>query len=237
MFALRRKILIWRIRLMNGIAKFIPILALVMLACSDNAEWQIVEVSTKPFVRGSFEGPREVQMNLSIRNISEREMFIWGQNFGGKNNFYQIESLIKDSNGDEWERQNVGMCGSVGRIGWIRVDPGETISVTKVLFEKYVGRQMILTFRRAYSEEDEIGAEVFLDQFRIPEAKESEQSPERDSLEAAGFTEEVLTHAFESGCALVVVRISSVRGEKDKHNTIFYYYQTHVLLLLLMAIL
>lgn len=194
-----------------------------------STDWQIVEVNTKPFYRKPFNGPPEIQLNLGIRNISEREMFVWGQDFGGNHKFYLVESLIKDSNSDEWERQNVGMCGSIGRIGWIRVDPGETISVTKVLFEKYAGRQMILTFRCAYSEGDKIGAEVFLDPFRIPEAKESEQSPEKDSLEAAGFTEEVLTHAFESGCALVVVRVSSVRGEKDKHNTIFYYYQTHVL--------
>ncbi|UCE65070.1 MAG: hypothetical protein JSU85_09315 [Candidatus Zixiibacteriota bacterium] len=63
----------------------------------------------------------------------------------------------------------------------------------------------------------------------IGQSGNSEQSSGSDSLEAAGFTEEVLTRAFEIGCALVVVRVSSVRGEKYKSNTIFYYYQTHVL--------
>lgn len=214
---------------MNGMSKLTLILAMVLFACSNHADWQIVEVNTKPFLRKPFNGPPEIQLNLSIRNISERQMFIWGQNFGGENNFYLMESLIKDADNGTWERHNVGMCGSVGKIGWIRVNPCETISVTKVLFEKYVGRQMILTFRRAYSEGDDKGSEIFLEPFKIPEAKNSDRFPRGDSLEAAGFTEEVLTHAFESGRALVVVRVSSVREEKDKNNTVFYYYRTHIL--------
>lgn len=62
----------------------------------------------------------------------------------------------------------------------------------------------------------------------INQPVKSEKSSKKDILNNV-FSEEVLTHAFESGRALLVVRVSSVREEKNKNNTIFYYYQTHVL--------
>jgi hypothetical protein len=144
------------------------LLAVILSASPCLAEWKVVEVRTEPFVRQSYKGLPEVKMNLSIRNISEKKIFVWGQDFGTKTNFYLIESFIQDAGSAVWERQNVGMCGSVGKTGWISVEPGETISVTKVLFKKYVGRQMILTFRRAYSKGDAKGSEILLGPFEIP---------------------------------------------------------------------
>jgi len=149
------------------------------------AEWKVVDVHTKPLIRQSYKGLPEVQMNLRIRNVSKKKIFVWGQVFGTQKKFYLIESFIQDTGSEVWERQNVGMCGSVGKTGWISVGPGEIIPVTKVLFQKYVGRQMILTFRCAYSKGDAKGREILLGSFEIPKAKKSEQSPAGDELKPA----------------------------------------------------
>ena len=140
------------------------------------AEFEVVSVTTAPFVRSSYNGPPEIIMNLQIRNISEKNIFVWGQDFGTQTNYYLIESFIQNSDNAVWERDNSGMCGSVGRIGWIGIQPGETIRQGNVIFQKYVGQQMILTLRRAYSDGDAKGAEILLGPFRIPEPNESEQS-------------------------------------------------------------
>jgi hypothetical protein len=84
-----------------------------------------------------------------------------------------IESFIQNADNSVWERQNVGMCGSVGKTGWIRVKPGEVIQQNGVLFRRYVGRSMILTFRRAYSDADSKGSEILLGPFKVPEPVKS----------------------------------------------------------------
>lgn len=140
------------------------------------AELEIVSVTTAPFVRSSYNGPPEVIMNLQIRNISGHTIYLWGQKFGMTNDFYLIESFIRNSDNAVWEKDNIGMCDSVGKTGWIEVQLGKTICQDNVIFRKYVGQQMIFTLRRAYSEGDAKGAEILLGPFRIPEPYKSEQA-------------------------------------------------------------
>jgi hypothetical protein len=74
-----------------------------------------------------------------------------------------------------------GISGSFGKIGWIAVKPGQKIKTTRVLYKKYEGKNMILTFRRAYSKGDAKGEEVLLGPFIIPKSNESEQSRAPDA--------------------------------------------------------
>jgi hypothetical protein len=154
---------------------------LLLIATECFAEWEIVSVATKPFERESYNGPPEIQMDISIRNISDRDILIWGQTFGTDEHFYLIESFIQNSDNKVWERQNAGMSGSFGKIGWIAVKPGQKIKTTRVLYKKYEGKNMILTFRRAYSKGDAKGEEVLLGPFIIPKSNENEQSRAPDA--------------------------------------------------------
>ncbi len=142
------------------------------------AEWEIVSVTTEPFTRESYNGPPEVRMHLSLRNTSDRDILVWGQTFAPDKHFYLIESFIQNADNTVWERQNVGMCGSVGKTGWIAVKPGQVIQQDGVLFRRYVGRSMILTCRRAYSEGDSKGSEILLGPFKIPEPIKSHRDRE-----------------------------------------------------------
>jgi len=141
------------------------------------AEWEIASVLTELFARKSYKGPPEVRMHFSLRNTSDRDILLWGQTFGPDRHFYLIESFIQNADNAVWERQNIGMCGSVGETGWITVKSGQTIRQERVLFRRYVGHRMVLTFRRAYSKGDSKGSEILLGPFKIPEPVESEQSP------------------------------------------------------------
>jgi hypothetical protein len=154
---------------------------LLLIATECFAEWEIVSAATKPFERESYNGPPEIQLDISIRNISDRDVLIWGQTFGTDEHFYLIESFIQNSDNKVWERQNAGMSGSFGKIGWIAVKPGQKIKTTRGLYKKYEGKNMILTFRRAYSKGDAKGEEVLLGPFIIPKSNESEQSRAPDA--------------------------------------------------------
>jgi hypothetical protein len=176
---------------MNGMVILTLILTLFQFAYSENAEWQIVEVSTKPIIGETYYGKSKVKVNMGIRNISKREMFIWGANLGGNHNLYQIHSFVKDVKSDEWER-GAEIGGLHGKIGWIRVDPGEAIWVTKFFFEEYVGRQMILKFLRTYSESDTQGGEILLGPFEIPEAKMIEKQTASDRQNTVSAEKPVL---------------------------------------------
>lgn len=195
-FAPARKILIWEVRKMKRVYVIVAIILLLWSAAIvrrlyfpkfpferveslsvNSAEWRIVDVSTEPIIYDPYYEKSRIKVNLSICNVSYREMFIWGANLGGEHNLYLIHSFVKDVKSDEWEKRNMEIGGLRGKIGWIRVDPGDTISVTKIFSEKYVGRQMILTFRRvysdrrAYSEIDAKSSEILLGPLKIPEAK------------------------------------------------------------------
>lgn len=156
-----------------------------MASAKCSAEWEIVSVTTEPFTRESYNGPQEVRMHLSLRNTSDRNVLVWGQTFAPEKHFYLIESFIQNADDPVWEQQNIGICGSLGRTGWITVKPGLVIQQDRVLFRRNVGRNMILTLRRAYSEGDVKGSEILLGPFKIPEPVKSEQSPATDVLKAA----------------------------------------------------
>ena len=165
--------------------KLIVMAAWCMASTTCFAEWKIVSVTTEPFTRESYNGPPEVRMHLSLRNTADRDILVWGQTFASDKHFYLIESFIQNAENTVWERKNVGISGSVGKTGWITVKPGQVIQQDSVLFRRYVGRNMILTFRRAYSEGDSKGSEILLGPFKIPAPVKSEQSPAGDVLKAA----------------------------------------------------
>ncbi len=110
-----------------------------------------------------------MQLSLQLRNTSGGPILVWGQDFGGSNRFYLIQSFVKGRTNAVWEREEFGMCASVGRIGWIEVRPGETIHAGHVTLREYAGRQMLLTLRRAYSQGDSRGSEILLGPFTIPD--------------------------------------------------------------------
>ncbi|MDF7797933.1 hypothetical protein P4C99_00560 [Pontiellaceae bacterium B1224] len=155
--------------------KILIILSLVLTSAVCCAEWEIISIQTNPFSRESYNGPPEVEMNIEIRNTSEKPIYIYGQDFGNDNRYYQVESFIKEANSSVWERQNSVMCGSVGKIGWLKIEAGETIHTTRTLYQEYIGREMILAFRRSYSTGDSKGSEVLLGPFKIPEMNKTSQ--------------------------------------------------------------
>lgn len=135
------------------------------------AEWQIVEISTSSYNRKNYTGPSEIEMTIKIRNISKKKLFMYGEDWGTEGKFYLIESFIKNTGNDVWERQNAGMGGGIGTVGFLPVEAGETITSVGVLYKYYVGNQMILTFRIANSKGDQRGNEILLGPFKIPEPK------------------------------------------------------------------
>ena len=149
--------------------KLIIVAAWCMASATCFAEWEVVSVTTKPFTGESHDGPPEMRMHLSLQNTSDREILVWGQTFAPDKHFYLIESFIQNADNTVWERQNIGICGSVEKTGWITVKPGQAIQKDYVLFRRYVGRNMILTFRRTYSDGDSKGSEILLGPFKIPE--------------------------------------------------------------------
>jgi|GEM_PF-3622510 len=165
--------------------KLIVVAAWCVASATCFAEWEIVSVTTEAFTRKSYNGPPEMRMHLSLRNTSNRDILVWGQTFAPDKHFYLIESFIQNSGNAVWERQNIGMCGAIGKTGWITVMQGQVIQQDQVLFRHYVGQNMILTFRRAYSEGDSKGSEILLGPFKIPKPVKSEQPPAGDVLKAA----------------------------------------------------
>lgn len=162
--------------------RILLIVAIVFVANISLAEWEILEVRTAPYTReGNYKGPAEMSLNLSIRNTSDRSVLIWGQDWGSNNKYYHIESFIQGRTNTVWERRNAWMCGSTGKIGWIEVKAGETIRSGSIIFRENTGRQMLLTFRRAYSEFDTKGSEVQLGPFKIPEPKEIKPDGTKES--------------------------------------------------------
>ena len=162
--------------------KILLIIAFGFVANIALAEWEILEVRTSPYTReGNYKGPAEMSLSIKIRNTSDRSVLIWGQDWGSNHKFYLIESFIQGRTNMVWERQNAGMCGSTGKIGWIEVKAGESFQSGSVIFREYVGRQMLLTFRRAYSQFDAKGSEVLLGPFKIPEPKEIKPDGPKDS--------------------------------------------------------
>jgi len=161
--------------------RILLIIAFVFVANIALAEWEILDVRTSPYAReGNYKGPVEMSLSFKIRNTSDRPVLIWGQDWGANSKYYQIESFIQGRTNRVWERQNAGMCGSTGRIGWIEVKAGESFQSGGTIFREYVGRQMLLTFRRAYSQGDATGSEVLLGPFKIPEPKEIEPVGPKD---------------------------------------------------------
>ena len=79
------------------------------------AEWEIVSVSTEPFSRESGTGPPELRLHLSLRNASDREILVMGQQFPTGRPFYLIEAFIQNAENAVWERKNTAMCGSSER--------------------------------------------------------------------------------------------------------------------------
>ena len=147
-------------------------LMFVLVANVCPAEWEILDVHASTRTReSSYQGPPEIELSCKIRNTSNRSIFIWGQDWGGACKFYLIESYIRERDTAAWERQNAAMCGSLGKIGWIEVKPGEVIQSVRTTFQSHVGRQMILTFRRAFTELDSSGSTILLGPFAIPEPK------------------------------------------------------------------
>ena len=150
-------------------------------ATVSQAEWEIVSVSTKPFTRESYNGPPEVWMDLSIKNVSENDILVWGQTFAPDRHFYLIESYIQKKDSAVWERQNIGMCGSVGKTGWIRVKPGQVIEQGRVEFQHDVGKNMILVFPSSSAGGDPKQTEILVGPFKVPEPSKSEPSDAADS--------------------------------------------------------
>lgn len=159
----------------------IAVTAWCMASATCFADWEIVSVTTAPFTRELYNGPPEVRIHLSLRNTSDRDILVWSQTLAPDKHFYLIESFIQNADNAVWERQNVGICGSAGKAGWTAVKPGQAIQQDGVLFRQYVGRNMILTFRRAYSTGDSKGSEILLGPFKIPEPVKSEPPPVGDA--------------------------------------------------------
>jgi hypothetical protein len=156
--------------------KIILVAALLMPANAYCAEWKIMSVSTKIHTRKSYDGPPEVSLQFSLKNISDRDIFIWGHTFGPDHHFYLIESFIQNSDDAAWTRRNTSMSGSIGRTGWIAIKPGQIIQKESVLFQRFVGRSMIFTFRQSYGKNNGTkGSEILLGPFKVPEPKPSEQ--------------------------------------------------------------
>jgi hypothetical protein len=149
-------------------ATFLAFASLSLVAAGPRAEWEIVEVRTSPFTRTSYSGPPEMQMDVVLRNTSDRKILVFGETWRTRK-YYQIEAFIQTRGTQVWERQNSGMSGSDGQIGWIEVRAGETIRCVTTLRRDHSGEQMLLTFRRAYSAGDARGSEILLGPFPIPE--------------------------------------------------------------------
>lgn len=170
---------------MRTLPKTLLVFATICVGSVRAGEWEITEVRTAPYQRKSYNGPPEMLMDVAIRNTSKRKLFVWGQDFGARHLYYHIESFIRDKDDAVWERQHAGMCATTGRIGWIEVEPGETIRSPSIVFREYAGRQMLLTLRRAFSKGDAKGAEILLGPFKVPKPEEKERPARAEAVPPA----------------------------------------------------
>ncbi len=146
------------------------------------SQWAIVNVKAleldkqsreamKPKDRGKQSGAASEDFFLSItlRNESSGTLYVRGI----RPDWYMVEAFVKNPKGSAWERQNTEVD---QKLEMLPVKSGAEIITGRRVSGDQIGRAMLLTFRMAYSELDERGAEILVGEFQIPGPPKSESS-------------------------------------------------------------
>ena len=144
---------------------FFILVALVLPAFPAFSQWSIVSTTAEPMAEQTSKESHDFWLHITLRNDSNRELFIWGQR-----GFHLVEAFIKDPQSKVWERKNIVICGSAGGLSWQSVKAGEEIKLLRREASRDTGRSMMLTFRMAYAPDTsrDSGAEILLGDFIIP---------------------------------------------------------------------
>ena len=146
---------------MNLLAAFA---ALLISLSSAAAQWSIVSTTAEPLEKHTSSVSEDFWLRITLRNDSDRTLYIWGQA-----GFHIVEAYIKDPKSMDWERQNMGICGTAGELAWQPVKAGEEIKLLRREDVRDAGRSMMLTFQAASSPDaSRIGTEILLGDFKIP---------------------------------------------------------------------
>ena len=141
-----------------------------MCATACAADWEIVSVSATPFGKNALSGSADLQLEVLIRNVSRRTIYVPGQRLGRADSVPAVEYFARGDN-DVWEKQTVAGSGLPKAAEWLVVAPGETIRHTKLFSEQYVGRQFLMTFRLSHSKYDTDGIEILVGPFAFPKPR------------------------------------------------------------------
>jgi hypothetical protein len=138
--------------------------ATLLLASPSHAQWSIVSVSSSEMEKQTTKTTTDFWLNITIKNDSDKKHYIWGQR-----GFHIIESFIKSADSQTWERQNIGICGTMGEPSWQPVEPGAEIKLTRRLSTKDIGNSLMLTFQMSPTPNGvRENSEVLLGSFVIP---------------------------------------------------------------------
>lgn len=136
------------------------------------AQWSIQSVSATKMEKQTSKVSIDFWLHITIKNDSDDSLYIWGQR-----GFHIVESFIKDSKSQVWERRNISICGTMGAPSWQEVKAGQEIKVIRREAVGDVGKEMMLTFQSAVSPDGmRRNSEVLLGAFKIPGPVSDEKS-------------------------------------------------------------
>ena len=158
---------------MNTIIKSLLVIsATLLLSPSSFAQWSILSTSSVKMEKQTSDSSKDFWLHVTIKNDSKETQYIWGQR-----GFHIIEAFIKNAKSKVWERQNMGICGTMGEPSWQEVMPGQEIKILRREAVTDVGKDMMLTFQASSSPNGRLkNSEVLLGSFNIPKISETRQA-------------------------------------------------------------
>jgi hypothetical protein len=137
----------------------------LLLATPAFAQWTIKSVSSTKMEKQTSKVSTDFWLHIAIKNDSAKTLYIWGQR-----GFHIVEAFIKDTETQVWERQNMGICGTMGEPSWQPVKAGQEIKLLRREAVDDIGNSMMLTFQTSTRPDGmRRNSEVLLGAFEIPE--------------------------------------------------------------------
>lgn len=128
------------------------------------AQWSIKSVTSTKMKKQTSKVSQDFWLHITIKNDSEKTRYIWGQR-----GFHIVAAFIKDTETQVWERQNIGICGTMGEPSWQAVKAGQEIKLLRREAVDDIGKSMMLTFQASMRPDGmRRNSEVLLGAFKIP---------------------------------------------------------------------
>jgi hypothetical protein len=150
-------------------------------------QWSIKSISSTKMEKQTSKVSTDFWLHITIKNDSKETLYIWGQR-----GFHIVEAFIKNSETQVWERQNMGICGTMGEPSWQPVKAGQEVKLLRRESVGDIGKSMMLTFQASIRPDGmRINSDVLLGAFEIPKI-------EADKAEQGGADQPATAHESKS---------------------------------------